>query len=206
MSNGCTAAIGPFTTDSCPPDTRTFTANVFSTTETQATREMRSYSWMAFLEDIEATSRITRYLSLRGAEQRAERQSLVKWFNTSRSPQRHVETILKLIEHRPTESRLEAAIDLLTLLGSTVVNLAVQRAESGRRNDSNATYALATAAARIESSLIWLFVRSSSDVFREAVINLVDDLPSEEGMPLLRQLALDSNPSVRHLATLALSD
>jgi hypothetical protein len=209
MSNGCCWAIADpiITTDASPPDTGNFTVSVVSTKESQFPRQIALDSWIAgALEDIDARSRITYYLSLIGTEQRAERESLVKWFNTSRWPQRHIESLLKLIDKGMSEPRLEAAIDLLARLGPAVVNLAIQSAASPRREDSTAAYALAIAAGRIESSLIWIFVRSPNDAFREAVINLADDLPRDEGLPFLWQLASDSHPSIRRLASLALSD
>ncbi len=211
MRNACSLAEPRplITTDSSPPDTKKFNARVVSKESADPGRQLYSRKddrIAHYLEDIDARSRITHYLSLRGTEQRDERESLVRWFKTCRWPQRHIESLLKLIDNGMSEPRLEAAIDLLARLGPTVVNLAVQFAVSPRREDSTAAYALAIAAGRIESSLIRIFVHSPNDAFREAVVNLVDDIPGNEGLPILLQLASDSHPSIRRLATLALSD
>lgn len=105
-----------------------------------------------------------------------------------------------------SEPRLEATIDLLVMLGSQVSRLAVQMALQPQPIHSTAAYVLATAAGRIDPSLIWFFQSSPNEGCREAVVGLVSDLPAEEGLSILRQLATDPNRSVRQLALAALAD
>lgn len=162
--------------------------------------------WEAQVEEMAARSSISRYLSSRGPAQRQARKNLVEWFKTSRSPERHIATFVRSISDSMSEPRIEAAIDLLVMLGPQVTRLAVQVAVQPQPTDSTAAYVLATAAGRIDSSLIWFFQSSPNDGCREAVIGLVGDLSDEEGLSVLRQLASDQNQSVRRLALAALAD
>jgi len=190
-------------TDSVMPDRTKFSAGVstagFSSPPTSVGQLSR---WM---EDMDARSRINQYFASRGFEQRQLRQNLVNWFRTSRLPGRHLRTLMDVVRQVRSEARLEAAIDLLRLLGSPVVRMAVQTAMSRRAGDT-ADYILAMAAGAMDPSLLWLFQHSPNDAYREAVVNLVDDLPADEGRPFLLQLASDPSPSVRRLALLAMSD
>jgi HEAT repeat protein len=101
---------------------------------------------------------------------------------------------------------MEAAIDLLVMLGPQVTRLAVHVALQVHYTDSTAAYVLATAAGRIEPSLIRIFQSSPNEGCREAVIGLAGELSDEDGLSILRQLASDQNQSVRRLALAALAD
>jgi hypothetical protein len=206
MSSACLCPLPDAKTDVAEPDISNFKVRVASFTDSLSFGHSATLDSFvsARTEDFEALSRITEYFSSSGARRRELRKILVNWFETSRSPERHINSLLRLIDDSVTESKLEAAIDLLTLLGSRVVQLAIEAAASSK--PSTAMYVLARAAGRIESSLIWLFQFSPSNAFREAVIDLATDLPGEEGLPILQRLASDSNASIRRLAALAISE
>src|SRR5260370_21636629 len=190
-------------TRSFPPDPATFTASVSTTTQHFP---QPIYSIFKWIEDIEAQSRITTYLKARGRVQRMMRDELVHWFSTSRSPHRHIEMLLEQINTGTSEPRLEAVIDLLSRLGPAVVDMAAYVSHAPQYKDSVAAYALALAAGRSDSSIVPVLLNSLNSACREAVIDLIDDLPEDTSHAFLQRLASDSNPSLRKLAQLSLAE
>ena len=165
------------------------------------------------IQRAEARIRFKKYVQLKGRSQMVERRDFAAWLQRTTRPTRHIRDFMRSIDEHSSETALEATIDLLSLLGTVVVELALELAFSARtlvmplgytvashRMSSNALYALAIAAGRVQPTVVLTLRKSPYETFREAAAELAETLAPEAARSLLKSLSNDSSPSVASLA------
>lgn len=151
---------------------------------------------------------LERYLALEGVSQKSFRSEMASHITQSRYPLKRIRQVLTRIGQNPSEDRLQAAIDLLSMTGQHVETVAKAFAFSVEATNEDAAFVLAAAAGRANRKLICEVLKlAGSEAMREAAAELAVDLPKREGRSLLRAFARhDKAPYVRELAARLLQE
>jgi hypothetical protein len=158
--------------------------------------------------EISFATALSQYLSSTGLVQRRVRSAMASRLLQSRRPRKRIRQVLEAIHENPSEDRLEAAVDLLSLAGKQIEEVARELAFSSENLGDDVAYVVAAAAGRANTSLVGeVLVFSGREAMREAAAELATGLPPEDARQLLRSLASnDRAPYIRKLATALLDE
>lgn len=130
------------------------------------------------------------YFRVSGLEQKRLRPGLANQIASGPMLRSMVAMVLDKVSQLRSQEAIQAAIDLLTQVGSGIVRIAEEAATSPTLDDDeNAAFALASAAGRVDAQLAQqVLAWSRHTVIREAAMEIIAAYPAAQARDLLGQI------------------